>query len=87
MIQLIFLGYDDGKSNLREITLSYSGVTFFESVVNQEKALPGPLGYGDPGYDEVEILENALEHRILFSSGIELKIQFINMELSYKDHV
>ncbi len=82
----INLNNDDRKGNLREITLSYSGVTLFESVANQEKGLPGPLGYGDLGYDEVEILENAIEHRILFSSGIEFKIQFINMELSYKDH-
>lgn len=83
----IKLNNDDGKGNLREIALSYSGVTLFESVANQEKGLPGPLGYGDLGYDEVELLENGFEHRILFSSGIEFKINFTNMELVYHDHV
>lgn len=82
----IGINNDDGKGNLREIFLSYSGVTIFQSNSNQEQGLPGPLGYGDLGYDEVEILENCIEHRILFSSGIEFNIQFANMALNYKDH-
>jgi Protein of unknown function (DUF4085) len=82
----INLNNGDGNGNLQEITLFYSGVTLFESNAKQDKGLPGPLGYGDLGYDEVEILENGLEHRILFSSGIEFRIQFKNMELSYKNH-
>jgi len=77
---------DDGKGNLREVLLNYCGVTLFESCSIQEKGLPGPLGYGDFGFDEVEILENCFEHRMIFSSGIEINIRFDDMKLSYHDH-
>ena len=78
---------DDGKGNLRQIELNYIGVILFHSKVDQENGLHGPLGYGDLGYDEVELLNNCIEHRILFSSGIELIIQFSDLKLKYIDHV
>ena len=74
----ISINNDDGKGNLREIYLSYKEVSLFESSANQDMGLPGPLGYGDLGYDEVEVFENSIEHRMLFSSGIEFKIQFFD---------
>ena len=43
-------------------------------------------GYGTHGFDEVEVLEEGLfEHRMLFSSGIEVAIQFRDFVLDYTD--
>ena len=83
----ITIDADDGKGNLRKIKLNYSGVIQYKSYSNKDNGLPGPLGYGDLGYHEVEILKNCLEHRILFSSGIEIQIQFKDLQLTYKDYV
>lgn len=66
-------------------TLLYSGVTYFGSTEDTEHSLAGPGGHGDLGYDEIEVINADLfEHRMLFSSGIELAIRFsdfrFNME-------
>ncbi len=43
-------------------------------------------GYGTHGFDEVEILKDgSFEHRMLFSSGIEIAIQFRDFVLDYTD--
>lgn len=43
-------------------------------------------GYGDHGFDEIEVIGKGLyEHRMLFSSGIELHIRFGDFFLDYKD--
>jgi len=61
--------------------LEYSGVESLESTADPRVGLNGPHGYGDLGYDEVGVLSNgAFEHRILFSSGIELAIAFRGFE-------
>ena len=66
------------RHNLR---LAYQDVSVFRSTSSPEKALGGPAGYGDLGYDEIEMLgEQAFEHRLLFSSGIEMQIQFKNIQ-------
>jgi hypothetical protein len=45
--------------------------------------LPGPGGYGDFGYDEIEVIGPAqFEHRILFSSGIRLVIRFAKLSFT-----
>jgi hypothetical protein len=39
--------------------------------------LPGPAGLGHLGYDEFELLDpGTFEHRLLFSSGVEILIRF-----------
>jgi hypothetical protein len=64
------------------ITLHYSGVERFESNADPEFGLGGPFGYGDLGYCEVDVLPSgAFEHRILFSSGIELAVAFRGFRL------
>ena len=51
-----------------------------------EKGLPGPHGYGDLGYDEVDVLEPGLfEHRMLFSTGITLSIHHREFHLRFED--
>ena len=68
---------DDGHGGLRQFTLAYLGVAALESNADPNNGLRGPYGYGDWGYDEADAHEGGLcEHRILFSSGIELRIWF-----------
>jgi hypothetical protein len=63
-------------------TLDYSGVERFESSADPKVGLGGPAGYGDLGYCEVAILSSgAFEHRLLFSTGIELVIVFRGFRL------
>lgn len=69
----------DRSGGILEIT--YHGVTSVRAVSDPKKGLPGPSGFGDLGYDELEILNDDLfEHRILFSSGIELRFTFGSLE-------
>jgi hypothetical protein len=64
------------------LILSYSGVEAFESAANPDVGLRGPHGYGDFGYDEVDVLPGgSFEHRMLFSSGIELRVVFAGLQL------
>jgi hypothetical protein len=64
----------DGDESL---TLTYRGVTRLTTVADPAIGLGGPAGYGDLGYTEVEVLPaGTFEHRLLFSSGIELGVVF-----------
>ncbi len=75
------LGLDSDTGEGR-LTLTYSGVEQFESSADPEVGLPGPAGYGDLGYAEVAALpDGAFEHRLLFSSGIELVVVFRGFKL------
>lgn len=74
--------FTDNDGLLREVILLYTGVTSFASNSQPKKGLPGPRGYGDWGYDEVELINDKLEHRVLFSSGIEISIQFSDLILT-----
>ncbi|WP_020407212.1 hypothetical protein [Hahella ganghwensis] len=78
---LIYAG--DDKGSLREVIIKYLGVTSYKSISDAKKGLPGTFGYGDLGYHEIEVMESEFEHRMLFSSGIELQVQFESMQLKY----
>jgi hypothetical protein len=72
----------DSYAGDEQFYLLYSGVERFESVADPEIGLGGPFGYGDLGYCEVDILPcGAFEHRLLFSSGIELVVVFRGFRL------
>ena len=59
------------------VCLSYGRVDAFSLAADTEQALPGPLGFGDLGYCEIDTpSEGMFEHRMLFSSGIELSVRF-----------
>jgi hypothetical protein len=46
-----------------------------------------PAGYGDLGYWEVDALSGgAFEHRLLFSTGIELAVVFRGSRLQRANH-
>ena len=84
-IDLDGCGPDEGQPSFHElkIRLSYSGVASFESEADPEAGLPGPHGYGDLGYDEIEILESGLfQHRMLFSTGVEFAVTFSGFKLT-----
>lgn len=70
------LGLDSYAADER-FTLVYTGVERFESSADPNVGLGSPAGYGDLGYCEVGILPScAFEHRLLFSTGIELVVVF-----------
>ncbi len=72
----------DSYGGEERLTLFYSGVERFESLADPKVDLGGPAGYGDLGYCEVAMLPSgALEHRLLFSSGIELAVVFRGFRL------
>jgi hypothetical protein len=69
------------------LTLTYSGVERFESTADPAVGLGGPAGYGDLGYCEVDALAGGLfEHRLLFSTGIELVVVFRGFQLQRSRH-
>jgi hypothetical protein len=62
--------------------LIYGGVERFESSADPAVGLRGPGGYGDLGYCEVDVLPGgAFEHRLLFSTGVELAVAFRSFRL------
>ena len=70
----------------RRFVLKYSGVSKIETTADPRVGLPGPHGYGDLGYDEIEILESGIiEHRMLFSTGIELCIRHSDFAIETED--
>lgn len=78
LVSRVTLRLDAGDVTMREgrnVKLHYLAVRRVLSTSDPEKGLPGPHGYGDLGNDEIEVLEDGeYEHRILFSSGIELAL-------------
>jgi hypothetical protein len=72
----------DSHAGDERFTLTYTDVTRFESEADPKLGLPGTAGYGDLGYCEVDALPNrTFEHRLLFSTGIELAVVFRGFQL------
>ena len=77
---------DDGSGGLRRFALRYADVVSFRSLSDPNIGLPGPHGFGDIGYDEADIsADGNFEHRLLYSSGIEMEIVFRGFELNWED--
>jgi hypothetical protein len=75
------------KSYARRYRLTYKELESFTSIANPKRHLPGPGGYGDLGYDEIEVLApGRFEHRMLFSSSIEFHVRFGSFSLWYEDY-
>lgn len=82
----LYLDGDDGHGGLRRFTLRYCDVVSFTTIADPKIGLNGPHGFGDVGYDEADIdADGNLEHRLLFSSGIEMQLVFRAFELNWKD--
>lgn len=73
-------------NELRRFYLCYLNIISFDSVADPKVGLPGPHGYGDLGYDELDVTpNNHLVHRFLFSSGIEFHITCTDFRLAWTD--
>lgn len=75
-VLLMELDAVDSSGQPIKVTLTYEELTSVRSIVREEESLSGPNGYGDLGYDEIDLADDRFEHRILFSTGIELDIVF-----------
>lgn len=86
--QTLTIGLDNtfDAGDVRRFYLCYLGVIAFHSVADPDVGLPGPYGYGDLGYDELDLTptRHAI-HRLLFSSGIELHITCTDFRLTWTD--
>jgi hypothetical protein len=66
--------------------LHYEGVRSIRSAAEPAGGLPGPDGFGDYGYDELDVTPDGLvEHRMLFSSSIQLTITFRKLAVERTD--
>lgn len=66
----------------KHLVLAYNEVERFQSLAAPDVGLGGPGGYGDLGYCEVDIWPcGSFEHRLLFSTGIELVVVFRGFQL------
>ena len=76
---------DAGDVSMREprrVRLRYEDAREIVSYADPARGLGGQHGYGDLGYDEIELLgDGTFEHRLLFSSGIELAVRFARFRL------
>ena len=78
-----FLGspiYEMNTCSVR-VSITYSGVRRFAVMPSLEGGLCGPCGFGELGYCEVDRTgAGTFIHRILFSSGITIAIEFDGFE-------
>ncbi len=80
-LTLIIHGYN-GSGVRRLFTLCYDGVRAHRFISDPKLGFSGTTGFGDLGYCEPDILPDGLfQHRMLFSSGIELQIDFTEFKL------
>ncbi len=81
LLKALFPSNGPATHEYHDLKLIYTEVSRFGSTGTPDKALGGPASYGELGYDEIELFDEQLfEQRFLFSSGIELQIQFMNIE-------
>lgn len=81
-LQIVIDG-DDGAGGACEFRLIYAGVRSL-AAFGAEAGMPSPGGFGDLGYCEVDLVDDAYEHRMLFSTGIELHVVFEDFRLETK---
>ena len=72
----------DAQGRRSPLTIKYLDVASTVITSDPDIGLGGPHGFGDLGYDEIDVAADGLaEHRILFSSGIEIAVRFRDLEL------
>lgn len=80
--------YDDlnGALGQRKVSLHYKFMEVFSSTIDPNGGASHYGGYGDHGFDEIELIgDNLYEHRMLFDGGIEIAIRFRDFSLTYVD--
>lgn len=84
-VSLNLEGYSRDDSERCQYYLLFSGVVELSTVGNPEQPLGGPGGFGHLGYNEFEVLgDNLYESRMLFSTGIELILQWSDFSFEVK---
>jgi len=74
---ILVLDVEDGQLDWRRLSLNYKKIRSFDSYADPDVGLGGPHGYGHLGYTEIHLAPSGdIEHRLLFSPGIELRICF-----------
>lgn len=66
-------------------TLKFSGVSMFEQKLPQQAYVEAELG--DLGYWECEVLESAIEIRMLFVSSAEFRVVFTGFTFEHERYV
>jgi len=80
-------GFDCELNGSVAYDLQYAGVAEVVVLNGDDEALGGPTGLGDLGYDEFEPIDGGLvEHRMLFSTGVEITIRFREFAFSADPH-
>jgi hypothetical protein len=76
-VKILADGFDVNLDRSVVYELEYAGVMALTIHGDASEDLPGPAGLGHLGYDEFEPLDTGgIEHRLLFSSGVEILIRF-----------
>lgn len=76
-VRIAAAGFDINLDKSVAYELEYAGVVAVTIRGEASDSLPGPAGLGHLGYDEFELLEpGTFEHRLLFSTGVEILIRF-----------
>jgi len=84
----LLLDVEDGQLDWRRLRLTYQKVTSFQSHADPNVGLGGPHGYGHLGYTEIHLVPDGhLEHRLLFSTGIELRIRFADFSFTVGEKI
>jgi hypothetical protein len=78
-LTLAVLDDDNGR---HRVDVRYQDASL-RMISDPARGTGGPHGFGDLGYDEIDIeSDGRWIHRILFSSGIELEVRFRAVSLS-----
>jgi hypothetical protein len=77
--------WEEELRNAWRYTLSYEDVRRASFRASRYDSLPGPGGFGELTRDEVDLLsDGGIRHRFLFSTGIELVIDFSTFSFAVK---
>ena len=66
----------DWDNCYRRLALEYERVTAWHVDGDGEANVGDPPTWGHLGYQEVDVGDGALEHRIIFAAGVELLVRF-----------
>ena len=81
IVTIILRGWDREFKEKIKYTLRFLGVEQFNQILPQDEYVESELG--DLGYWEYEVLDMAVQMRMLFASGAEFEINFNEFEFTH----
>ncbi len=85
MLLLSFNGWDSKFINKKKYLIKFGCIQNFLFLSDPENLLFDSSGLGDLGYCECEyLLDGLYGYRMLFSSGVELRVEFSEFEFEIK---